>query len=84
MLYLQHDFCNIIFKIKQNICSLRVSPPPPPPMKNSGCAPGFCFLQIILDCIILVLIGLIVSDDVKIRIGPEPDSLPCTHVLPRV
>jgi hypothetical protein len=38
MLYLQHDFYNIIFKIKQIICNFRVSPPPPP-RKNSGCAP---------------------------------------------
>jgi hypothetical protein len=37
MLYLQHDFYNIIFKIKQIIYSLRLSPPPP--NKNSGCAP---------------------------------------------
>jgi hypothetical protein len=37
-LCLQHDFYNIIFKIKQIIYSLRVSAPLPP-MKNYGCAP---------------------------------------------
>jgi hypothetical protein len=33
MLCLRHDFYNIIFKIKQIIYSLRVSPPPPPKAK---------------------------------------------------
>jgi hypothetical protein len=37
MLYLQHDFYNVIFKIKQIIYSLRVSPLPQ--KKNCGCAP---------------------------------------------
>jgi hypothetical protein len=38
MLCLRHDFYNTIFKIKQIIYSLRVSPPPSK-MKNSGSAP---------------------------------------------
>jgi hypothetical protein len=50
ILYLQHDFYNTIFKIKQIICSFRVSPPPPAPRrKNSGCAP---------DCAVSLLTGV--------------------------
>jgi hypothetical protein len=41
MLYLLHDFYNIICKIKPKlyIASGSFLPPPPPPRKNSGCAP---------------------------------------------
>jgi hypothetical protein len=41
MLYLRHDFYNIIFNIKYKlyIASGSVPPPPPAPRKNSGCTP---------------------------------------------
>jgi hypothetical protein len=42
MLYLRHDFYNIIFKIKHKLhiaSGLAPSPPPPRPRKNFGCAP---------------------------------------------
>jgi hypothetical protein len=39
MLYLQHDFYNIIFKIKHKLYTAS-GYAPPPPRKNSGCAPG--------------------------------------------
>jgi hypothetical protein len=38
MLYLQHDFYNIIFKIKHKLHI--VSGSAPPPRKNPGCMPG--------------------------------------------
>jgi hypothetical protein len=41
MLYLQHNFCNIIFKIKHKLyraSGTATYPPPPPP--NSGCMPA--------------------------------------------
>jgi hypothetical protein len=44
MFYLQHDFCNTVFKIERKlyIASESALPPPPPhPLKNSGCAPGW-------------------------------------------
>jgi hypothetical protein len=37
--YLQHDFCNLIFKIRHKFYSLRVSPPPPSPRKISVLTP---------------------------------------------
>jgi hypothetical protein len=40
MLYLQHDFYNIIFKMQHKLYIASGLVPPPPPMKNSGCAPG--------------------------------------------
>jgi hypothetical protein len=37
MLYLQHDFCDIIFKTRHKLYIASGStPPPPPPRKNSG------------------------------------------------
>jgi hypothetical protein len=42
MLHLQHDFYNIILKIKHKLlfASRSVPPPPPlPPIKTSACAP---------------------------------------------
>jgi hypothetical protein len=38
VLYLCHDFYNIILKIKKLYIALG-SAPPPPPRKNSGCTP---------------------------------------------
>jgi glucose/arabinose dehydrogenase len=39
MMYLQHDFYNIIFKIKHELY-IALGWTPPPRAKNSGCAPG--------------------------------------------
>jgi hypothetical protein len=39
MLYLQHDFYNIVFKIKHKLY-IASGLPPPPPAKHSGCAPA--------------------------------------------
>jgi hypothetical protein len=39
MLYLQHDFYNIIFKIKHKLYIFSRSDPHPCPRKSSGCAP---------------------------------------------
>jgi hypothetical protein len=39
ILYLQHGFCDIIFKIKNELYIASGSAPPPPNRKNSGCAP---------------------------------------------
>ena len=42
LVYLQHKFYNILFKIKINYINiLRVKPPPPISLvKNSGCSPA--------------------------------------------
>jgi hypothetical protein len=42
MLYLRHDFYNIVLKSNKNYIYPQVTPPPPPPqMKNFEWAPGF-------------------------------------------
>jgi hypothetical protein len=39
MLYLQHDFYSLIFKIKYKLCVASGSAPPPPKKENYACEP---------------------------------------------
>jgi hypothetical protein len=53
MLYLWHDFYNIIFKIKQIIYSLRVSLPPPP--NENFWLRTWCQIQVVRNNSVLLL-----------------------------
>jgi hypothetical protein len=63
MLFLQHDFYKIIFKIKQFHIASGSAAPSPPTRKNSGCAPDLKHLsvdgRIVLRWIFNKLLGLI-------------------------
>jgi hypothetical protein len=80
MLCLQHDFRNIILKIRQIVYSLRVRPPPP--KKNSGCAPVYVYFCLAFPYNITTVASTCVTFSKRFLMSSVRSSLPNNPPVP--